>query len=173
MRALCTTFEHIISRISPVALFLFLIPSGVLGELSQTANTFKFYLMIYTEVKAILPVMFPLHASLPVYILSFVVLLGGFSHFTHGEYTPGWFAFQEYHSPDDGSAVAIIAPIADTVVGLMLLFGNWAVKLSAATTSLLFFMAGLVMQLQARKEYQGDVALVGLGAVAVAVLLWK
>ncbi|KAJ9299797.1 hypothetical protein DTO271G3_2681 [Paecilomyces variotii] len=115
--------------------------------------------------------MFPLHTSLPVYILSCVVLLGGFSRFTHGKYTPGWYAFQEYHSPDDGSTIATITPIIDTVIGLMLVFGNRAVKLSAAAISLSFFTMGLLMQVQAGKEYWGDVALVGLGAVTVAVLL--
>lgn len=112
-------------------------------------------------------------ATLPVYLLSSVVLLGAFSRFTHGKYTPQWYAFQEYHAPDDGSAVALITPIVDTIVGLTLLFGKRTVKLYAAGTSLVFFTMGLAMQMQASKEYKGDVALIALGAVAVTVLLWK
>lgn len=111
-----------------------------------------------------------LFARLPVYALSFVALLGGFSRFTHGVYTPQWYAFQEYHAPDDGSGVAIITPIVDTVIGFTLLFGSRAMKIPAAIISVLFFTIGLIMQLQAGKEYLGDAALVGLGAIATVVL---
>lgn len=117
--------------------------------------------------------MLSLLAALSIYLLSFAVLLGAFSRFTHGEYTPKWYAFQEYQAPDDGSTVAIITPFIDTLLGLMLLFGRRTVKLFAATISLLFLMMGLAMQMQAEKEYKGDAALVTLGAVAVARLLWK
>ncbi|KAK2754387.1 hypothetical protein FQN54_007031 [Arachnomyces sp. PD_36] len=111
-----------------------------------------------------------LFGSLPVYLLSSVVLLGGFSRFTHGKYTPQWYTFQEYHAPDDGSTVALITPIVDIMLGLMLLFGNKTVKLSAAVTSLVFFTIGLAMQIQESKQYGGDVALIALGAVAVTRL---
>lgn len=117
--------------------------------------------------------MLSLLATLPVYLLSFVVLLGAFSRFTHGRYTPEWYAFQEYHAPDDGSTVAIITPIIDMVVGLMLLFGKPTVKLSAAAISLVFFTIGLAMQMQAGKEYLGDVALVALAAITAEGLIWE
>ncbi|KAE8164480.1 hypothetical protein BDV40DRAFT_310940 [Aspergillus tamarii] len=98
--------------------------------------------------------------TLSIYILSFVVLLGAFSRFTHGAYTPGWYAFQEYHAPDDGSTLAMITPIMDSVVGFTLLFGTRTSRYYAAAVSLIFFIMGLAMQVLAGKDYQGDVALV-------------
>ncbi|OAL29141.1 hypothetical protein AYO20_09294 [Fonsecaea nubica] len=109
--------------------------------------------------------------TVPVYVLASVVLLGAFSRFTHGAYTPIWYAFQEYHLPDDGSAAATVTPVIDTLVGFTLLFGVRAVKLLAASLSLLFFTAGLAMQVHAGKQYKGDVALVVLAVAAVARLL--
>ncbi|KAE8390266.1 hypothetical protein BDV23DRAFT_193837 [Aspergillus alliaceus] len=82
-----------------------------------------------------------------------------------GSYTPEWYAFQEYHSPDDGSIVAIITPFIDTAMGLMLLFGAHTLRLSAANRlpaaniSLVFFTMGLLIQVSAEKDYVGDVAL--------------
>ncbi|KAE8152258.1 hypothetical protein BDV25DRAFT_138073 [Aspergillus avenaceus] len=107
-------------------------------------------------------------ANLPVYALSSVVLLGAFSRITHGRYTPGWYAFQEYHAPDDGSLVATITPFIDALVGLSLLSGRRALRLAAAAVSLIFFLMGLAMQVMAGKEYKGDVALIGIAALAVA-----
>ncbi|KAF5860631.1 hypothetical protein ETB97_001335 [Aspergillus alliaceus] len=115
--------------------------------------------------------------SLPIYLLSGVGFLGALSRFTHGKYTPEWYAFQEYHSPDDGSIVAIITPFIDTAMGLMLLFGAHTLRLSAANRlpaaniSLVFFTMGLLIQVSAEKDYVGDVALVGLAALAVVGLL--
>lgn len=117
--------------------------------------------------------MFLLLTTLPIYILSFIVLLGAFSRFTHGEYTPEWYAFQEYHAPDDGSIVAIITPIIDTIVGLTLLFGTRTLRLFASVVSLMFFAMGLAMQVQAGKEYNGDMALIVVAAVAAAGSLWR
>ena len=111
--------------------------------------------------------------TLSIYILSFVVLLGAFSRFTHGAYTPGWYAFQEYHAPDDGSTLAMITPIMDSVVGFTLLFGTRTSRYYAAAVSLIFFIMGLAMQVLAGKDYQGDVALVVLAATAVVGALGK
>ncbi|KIW70749.1 hypothetical protein PV04_02990 [Phialophora macrospora] len=111
--------------------------------------------------------------NLPTYLLSSVVLLGAFSRFTHGEHTPQFYAFQEYHAPDDGSTVAKITPIIDLVVGLSLLFGNRTLRLSAASISLGLIAVGLVVQLKAGKQYTGDIALVALAAVSVLSQLRK
>lgn len=108
-------------------------------------------------------------AKFPLYILSSIVLLGAFSRFTHGQYTPTWYAFQEYHLPDDGSLGAKITPIIDTLVGLSLIFGRRMLRLSAAGTSLVFFVIGLAMQVHAGKEYLSDVALVTLALASVMV----
>ncbi|KIY02340.1 uncharacterized protein Z520_02478 [Fonsecaea multimorphosa CBS 102226] len=108
----------------------------------------------------------------PVYVLASVVLLGAFSRFTHGAYTPTWYAFQEYHLPDDNSTVARLTPVIDMLVGLTLLFGRTRTpKLLAASLSLFFFTAGLAMQVQKGKQYTGDVALVVVAVAAVARLL--
>jgi hypothetical protein len=106
-------------------------------------------------------------AKLSVYILPSVVLLGAFSRFTHGQYTPTWYAFQEYHMPDDGSVGAKITPMVDTLVGLSLIFGRRKTRLCAAATSLFFFIIGLGMQAHAGKGYLGDIALVTLALASV------
>ncbi|KNG90539.1 hypothetical protein ANOM_001524 [Aspergillus nomiae NRRL 13137] len=111
--------------------------------------------------------------TLSRYLLSSVVLLGAFSRFTHGEYTPGWYEFQEYHAPDDGSTVALITPIMDAIFGVTLLFGNKRSQYAAAAVSLMFFTIGLAMQVLAGKDYKGDVALVMLAVVAVVGCLRK
>ncbi|ETI23750.1 hypothetical protein G647_05556 [Cladophialophora carrionii CBS 160.54] len=105
--------------------------------------------------------------NLPTYLLASVVLLGAFSRFTHGEHTPQFYAFQEYHAPDDGSTGAKITPIIDLLVGLSLLFGSKAVRLSAASISLGLCAVGLVVQMKAGKEYNADIALVALAAISV------
>ncbi|KAL5337448.1 hypothetical protein BJX70DRAFT_369421 [Aspergillus crustosus] len=107
--------------------------------------------------------------SLPIYALSSIVFLGAFSRFTHGIYTPQWYAFQEYHSPDDGSTAAVLTPFIDTLVGVALVFGGRKARRSAAVTSLLFFVLGLVMQVTAGKEFWGDVSLVVVAGAAVLV----
>jgi hypothetical protein len=111
-----------------------------------------------------------LFAKLPVYILSSVVLLGAFSRFTHGQYTPTWYAFQEYHMPDDGSVGAKITPMVDTLVGLSLIFGRRKMRLCAAAISLLFFIIGLAMQVHAGKNYLGDIALLTLALASLMEL---
>lgn len=105
--------------------------------------------------------------NFPVYILSSVVLLGAFSRFTYGLYTPAWYAFQEYHMPDNGSLGAKITPIFDTLVGLSLIFGRRGLRLSAASISLVFFIIGLAMQVRAGKDYLGDIVLITVAVSSV------
>jgi hypothetical protein len=109
-----------------------------------------------------LTIMPSLFAKISVYALSSVVLLGAFSRFTHGKYTPAWYNFQEYHMPDDGSMSAKFTPVIDTLVGLILIFGRQRVRLSAAAICVVFFSIGLAMQAHAGKKYVGDIALVTL-----------
>jgi hypothetical protein len=108
-------------------------------------------------------------AKSPVYILASVVLLGAFSRFTHGQYTPAWYAFQEDHMPDDSSMGAKITPMIDTLVGLSLCFGTRRLRLSASKLSLMFFVIGLAMQIHAGKDYLGDLALVTLAVASTIV----
>jgi hypothetical protein len=108
-----------------------------------------------------------LSTEIPRYLLASVILLGAFSRFTHGVYTPQYYAFQEYHSPDDSSTVAQVIPIIDTLIGLSLLFGTRMLRLGGAVLSLLFASLGTMMQIQANKSYGTDVSLVALATVAV------
>ena len=105
--------------------------------------------------------------NLPTYLLASVVLLGSFSRFTHGDHTPQFYAFQEYHAPDDGSTAAKIIPVVDMILGLSLLFGGRAIRLGAASISLGFFGIGLAIQVKAGKEYVPDVFLVALAAISM------
>jgi len=109
--------------------------------------------------------------NLPTYLLSSIVLLGAFSRFTHGVYTPQFYAFQEYHAPDDGSTVAKITPIVDSIVGLSLLLGTKALRLGAASISLVLFAIGTSVQVKAGKEYIPDAFLVSLAALSILSLL--
>ena len=106
-------------------------------------------------------------SNLPIYILSSIVILGAFSRITHGIYTPQFYAFQEYHAPDDGSTLAQITPIMDTLIGMSLLLGSKAVRLGAASMAFGFFCMGLLMQLQSGKQYLADLALVASAGIAV------
>ncbi|KAL3431005.1 hypothetical protein BDV09DRAFT_199126 [Aspergillus tetrazonus] len=104
---------------------------------------------------------------LPSYLLAIAVLLGSFSRFTHGVYTPRWYSYQEYHSPDDGSAIARITPWIDALIGGLLLLGTRKLRLGAAVASLFFISIGLGMQLAAGKDVAGDIVLVAVAAGAV------
>lgn len=108
-------------------------------------------------------------AKSPVYILASVVLLGAFSRFTHGQHTPTWYAFQEYHMPDDASLGAKVTPVIDTLVGLSLVFGRRRLRLVASGLSVMFFVVGLAMQIHAGKDYLGDLALVTLVVASTIV----
>ncbi|KAL4991831.1 hypothetical protein BDW68DRAFT_151416 [Aspergillus falconensis] len=109
--------------------------------------------------------------TLPSILLASTVLLGSFSRFTHGLYTPRWHAFQEYHLPDDGSTIARITPWIDALIGGLLLFGARKMKMGAALVSLFFFLNGLGLQLAAGKDVAGDVVLVAVAGGAVWGLL--
>jgi uncharacterized membrane protein len=110
-------------------------------------------------------------ARVPAYLLSSVILLGAVSRFTHGAYTPRFYAWQEYHAPDDGSAVAKFTPIIDTMLGLTILLGTRSLRLAASSVSLGFIVIGLVIQLTAEKDYTWDIALVLLATFAVVGLM--
>ncbi|KAJ0421192.1 hypothetical protein BJY00DRAFT_112611 [Aspergillus carlsbadensis] len=104
---------------------------------------------------------------LPLYALSGILFLGAFSRFTHGVYTSAWYAYQEYHSPDDGSAVARIILVIDAIAALLIAGPSRKPRLYAAGFALVMFSIGLVMQVSAGKEYLGDVAHVAVAGAAV------
>jgi hypothetical protein len=104
---------------------------------------------------------------LSLYALSGILLLGAFSRFTHGVYTPTWYAFQEYHAPDDGSTLALVTPILDTVVALLVAIAPRKPRLYGAGFALVTFSIGLALQVSAGKEYLGDIGLVAVASAAV------
>jgi hypothetical protein len=108
--------------------------------------------------------------NIPTYLLASIALLGAFSRFTHGTYTPQWYAFQEYHMKDDGSLNAKIVPTIDLIFGLTLLFGGRNARLLVASLSLGFFIMGTVGQVTNGKDYMADLALVGTAFIAVLSL---
>ncbi|KAL2812167.1 hypothetical protein BJX63DRAFT_397174 [Aspergillus granulosus] len=111
--------------------------------------------------------MMPIFAKqLPIHVLSFILLLGAFSRFTHGVYTPSWYAFQEYHAPEDSSFFSRSIPFYDTIIGLMLLFSNGKTRLFTIGGSFFAFTLGLVMQVASGKDFRGDVGLVVLALAA-------
>lgn len=93
------------------------------------------------------------------------VLLGASSRFTNGKYTPQYYAYQEYHRPDDGSTEARIIPLVDTVLGFMLSMRR--TRFIAAIIVNLFMILGLVVQILAGKTLSGDIAMVVVSAGAV------
>lgn len=100
-----------------------------------------------------------------VFLTTLLVFLGAFSRFTHGIYTPRYYAYQEYHQPDDGSTVAQIAPFADSVLGFMLL--SKKTRVYAAIIVDFFMIVGLMMQISARKRFEIDLVMVGVATAAV------
>lgn len=93
------------------------------------------------------------------------VFLGAFSRFTHGIYTPRYYAYQEYHQPDDGGTAAKIVPIMDTVLGSMLLFRN--TRVYAAITISLFMVIGLLVQISAGKRFEIDLVMIAVAMGSV------
>lgn len=93
------------------------------------------------------------------------VLLGAFSRFTEGRYTPRYHAYQENHRPNDGSTEAQIIPLIDTALGFMLILRR--TRFIAAVVVNLFMVLGLVVQIMAGKQLAGDVAMVVISAGAV------
>ena len=108
--------------------------------------------------------------SIFAYALASVCFYGAFSRFTHGRFTPQWYAFQEHHAPDDGSFTAMITPVMDVVVGSGLLWPS--TRPLAACAATLFLALGLAVQINAGKEYVADVALLGLGVTVSILELW-
>ncbi|KIK50275.1 hypothetical protein GYMLUDRAFT_51322 [Collybiopsis luxurians FD-317 M1] len=102
-------------------------------------------------------------SNLSTYALACICFLGAFTRFTHGKYTPTFYAFQR------GTAIARVTPIVDTIIGCMLLMPRF--RFSATLLLTFFFTLGLVMQIRAGKEYIADVGLVGIALSAMVGIL--
>ncbi|KIK52750.1 hypothetical protein GYMLUDRAFT_49791 [Collybiopsis luxurians FD-317 M1] len=110
-------------------------------------------------------------SNLSTYALACICFLGAFTRFTYGKYTPTFYAFQQYHQQDDGTAVARVTPIVDTIIGCMLLMPR--LRFSATLLLTFFFTLGLVMQVRSGKEYMADVGLVGIALSAMVGILTR
>ncbi|KAL2841689.1 hypothetical protein BJY01DRAFT_249449 [Aspergillus pseudoustus] len=106
-------------------------------------------------------------ADIPIYTLSFILLLGAFSRFTHGAYTPGFYAFQEYHVPQDDSSISSrVIPFCDALVGLTLPFAGGRWRLFSIGSAFFTFTFGMGIQVANGKDFGGDLALVLLALAA-------
>lgn len=109
--------------------------------------------------------MFGLPRSTFVLCIAVFVLLGAFSRFTHGAYTPWFHNYQEYHQADDGSSLAKIVPIGDLVLGISALYPR--TRFFALAIIDIFTAFGLVIQMLAGKRFEVDALTVLLATLAV------
>ena len=94
----------------------------------------------------------------------FTTYLGAFSRFTHGRYTPAFYAYQLDRAPDDASTRVI--PFIDAALGTLLLFEK--TRAVAAAVCVFFQGIGVGLRVQSGKSPVKDV---GLCLVATVALL--
>lgn len=97
--------------------------------------------------------------------LASIVLLGAFSRFTHGEYTPWFYQYQQSHLLDDGSATPAAVPYVDLILGILLFVRS--TRLPAAVVSAISMIIGMVQMYQAEKDCTVDCATVAVATLAV------
>ncbi|KAB5585110.1 hypothetical protein GE09DRAFT_14946 [Coniochaeta sp. 2T2.1] len=113
------------------------------------------------------------HSIPRIYLIS-LRYLGALSRFTHGRFTPTFYAYQIQHAPDDDLTRYI--PVIDTTLDtLLLLGGSWA-RTGASTAVCAFPVYRGCAAIGERKRGEirvvelGDGALGGLGGVGVMVI---
>ena len=99
------------------------------------------------------------------FLTAAIVLLGAFTRFTHGQYTPWFYKYQQYHQADDGGTIARIIPIVDTLLGSMILWPR--TRLFALVVVDLFFVMGMFVQIRAGKHWGYDAMSVVLATSAI------
>ncbi|KPI34839.1 uncharacterized protein AB675_4870 [Cyphellophora attinorum] len=111
-------------------------------------------------------------AALPAQVLSAFLYYCGFSRFTHGIYTPWYYAHQVARQPDDGSTVARIVPCMDiTLATTLALGGKKSKRYVAVLTALIQGGAIVALGMEGRRDLAVDFAVFTL-AVAAAALIW-
>lgn len=93
-----------------------------------------------------------------------ILYYGAFSRFTHGEYTPDFYAYQLDRAPDDDSTVLL--PYIDSFLASACLFP--LTRRIGLLFALLFFGYGVWVRFQAGQDLVYDAALFGGVAVAFA-----
>lgn len=96
-----------------------------------------------------------------------VIYLGAFSRFTHGAYTPGFYAYQLDRAPDNQATRGI--PYADTVVATLALVR--ATRMHAFAFSTAAQVMGVALRLQEHKNVGLDLVLLAATMAAVGVEL--
>jgi hypothetical protein len=93
-----------------------------------------------------------------IFSLISIVFIGGFSRFTHGVYTPSFYAYQLDRAPNNEHTWLI--PVADTLLGTSLLSATtrpWGALLCALGQG-----AGIWMRVQDGKDATWDLGLFSL-----------
>lgn len=98
------------------------------------------------------------------YCLATILYTGAFSRLTNGEYTPSFYEYQEYHQTNDGSLQAQIVPFADLLTGTLLL--SLRFRFYAAMFATVMFTIGMIMQIQAGKSFEIDIATIAVAVMA-------
>lgn len=112
-------------------------------------------------------------STLPAQLLGATLYYSGFSRFTHGAYTPWWFAHQTARQPDDGSIVARIVPCMDVALATALAFGGKTATRSAAIFAAVTQGGAIVALItKGRRDLAVDFAVFAL-AVAAAAGTWS
>lgn len=113
-------------------------------------------------------------STLPNYALSTLLLFSALSRFTHGTFpgTSAYYTFQLNHGNEPQTSPLI--PVLDASLGLLLIVPlsrnartRRRQRLIVSVLGLLLMGTGLVMQVQASKEYGGDVVTSLIAGVAV------
>jgi len=105
----------------------------------------------------------PIHTF--TYCLASIILLGAFSRFTHGRYTPWFHDYQQYHQPNDDTSTAIIVPYVDLLLGTLVLLRK--TRFVATIVADAFMISGMVIQFIARKRWEVDAVMVAVATLAV------
>lgn len=94
--------------------------------------------------------------------MTVITYLGGFSRFTHGRYTPRFYAYQLDRAPDNASTRAV--PVMDVILATLTLPAETRAYALAACA---FFQGvGIAMRLREGKNPAPDLALCTVAVVA-------
>ena len=96
-------------------------------------------------------------------VLAGVGYYSGFSRFTHGQYTPGFYAFQLDRAPDNESMRVV--PFMDVTLATLVLIPQ--VRMAASAVSTAFFGISVALRFQADKSPVPDLGLLALGLITL------
>lgn len=103
------------------------------------------------------------------YALAGVIYYGGFSRFTHGQYTPAFYQYQLERAPNNADTRFI--PFVDMIIGTLLLFSptrKWVASFFALVQG-----AALVVRLKDGLPVAPDVALFSLSVIVIVSSMYR